>query len=105
VRAAGAGRLLLSRYLLIAVTPCADFQAAAYPAEIFRGLRPGQRRADPATHRAPFSRGRALSLYGFFRQLQNLGRDNWLGRRFLFHSRLHYRTDRPRGEWALLKNL
>ena len=32
--------LLLSRYLLIGITPSADFQAATYPAELFRGLRP-----------------------------------------------------------------
>lgn len=94
--------LLLSRHLLIRVAPGTDFQAAAHPAELFRALRPGQRGAYAPANRAAGCNCRPLRLYRFFRQLQNLWRDDWLRRLLLFHSRLHYRTDRPRSEPALV---
>jgi hypothetical protein len=98
-------RLLLGRYLLICITPSTDLQAATYPAELFRGLRSSQWRAHTTADGAPFCSCWPLSLYGLLRQFQDLGRDDWLGRRFLFHPRLHYRTDRPRGEPAFLRIL
>lgn len=72
-RATGGVRLLLGRDLLVGITPCADFQPPAYPAEIFGNLRPRQWCAGSAANRAACCSRRFLSLNRLFRSFQNLG--------------------------------
>ena len=91
--------------LLIRLAPCTDLEASAYPAELFIGaLGSSQRRADSTANRAPRRSCRFLCFYRLLRQLQNLRGDDWLGRHFLFHSRLHYRTHRLFERAALLES-
>jgi len=89
-------RLFLRRHLLIRITPSADLETPAHPAERFRSLRARQGRAQSAAHSAPLCCWRSLGFYRFLRHLQDLRRDDRFGDRFLFHSCLHYKTD-----WAL----
>jgi [acyl-carrier-protein] S-malonyltransferase len=86
-------RLFLRGHLLIGIPPGANLQPAAYPAQIFGGMRSVRRGAGGAANCTTLMSYRSGGFDRLFRHFQNLRSNDGPGDRFLFHFCLYYRTD------------